>query len=272
MLVILVFVGVSLLPVLDTALQTNPSSSSSSSATPVQSPTPSQQEELATEARGYQMVLEREPNNTTALQGLIEVRLQQGRLEDALAPLERLTKLHPQQSDYAILLAQARRHLGNDEGAFQAYEQAIQNNPGDIKALQGMVALQLEKDRPERAIGLLETTLQTAAQANTATPGSIDVASVQMLLGRVYEHEERYTEAIAVYDKIIDNDPQDFRPVWAKAEILKQRENYPEARSLYNQALAIAPAKYKDQIKRMAEAIPSNTPQATTPESEGENE
>ncbi|MDB9312718.1 tetratricopeptide repeat protein [Spirulina sp. CS-785/01] len=255
-LVILIFVGVSLLPALESALQAN--QSASSSASPVQSPTPSQQEELAMQARGYQMVLEREPDNTTALEGLIEVRLQQGRLEDALAPLERLAKTNPQQPDYWILLAQARRHLGNDEGAFQAYEQALQNNPGYIKALQGMVALQLEKDRPERAIGLLETTLQTAAQANTAQPGSIDVASVQMLLGRVYEHEERYTEAITVYDKIIDNDPQDFRPVWAKAEILKERENYEEAKSLYNRALAIAPAKYKDQIKRMAEAIPDS--------------
>lgn len=259
LLLIVLLVGGSLLPLVgkfqsDRAAQPT-------IATPTPQISPAQQENLDVKARGYELVLEREPDNRTALQGLIEVRLEQGKLEEALPPLERLARVHPQQPDYTILLAQAKEYLQDDEGAFQAYDRILSTNPGYIKALQGMVALQLKNNRPERAIGLLQATLQTAAQANAANPDSIDVASVQMLLGRVYENQQRYTEAIAVYDKIIETNEGDFRPVWAKAEIFKQQGELESAQSLYSRAVTLAPPKYKDQIKQLSEELSANSEQ-----------
>ncbi|MDJ0672075.1 MAG: cellulose synthase subunit BcsC, partial [Microcystis sp. M53598_WE2] len=61
------------------------------------------QEELASQALGYQMVLEREPDNQAALRGLLDTRLQQGDLKQAIEPLEKLAQLNPQQSDYLLL-------------------------------------------------------------------------------------------------------------------------------------------------------------------------
>ncbi|MEA5471008.1 tetratricopeptide repeat protein [Spirulina sp. 06S082] len=253
-LLIILLVGGSLLPLVGNVFQGD-RTARRTTATPTPQLSPVQQENLEDKARGYELVLQREPENATALQGLIEVRLEQGKLDLALPALERLAESHPQQPDYTILLAQAKEYLGDAEGAFQAYDRILGFNPGYIKALQGMVALQLQKNRPERAIGLLQTTLQTAAQANAVTPDSIDVASVQMLLGRVYEHQERYTEAIAVYDKIIETNDGDFRPVWAKAEIFKQQGEIDKAKPLYTRAVTLAPPKYKDQIKQLSEQI-----------------
>ncbi|MGK7928050.1 MAG: tetratricopeptide repeat protein [Spirulina sp.] len=253
-LLIVLLLGGSLFPLVGEFLQGD-RASRVTTAIPSPQSSPVQQENLDLKAQGYELVLEREPENSTALQGLIEVRLEQGKLEEALPPLERLAQSHPQQPDYTILLAQAKEYLGDDEGAFQAYDRILGINPGYLKALQGMIALQLKNKRPERAIGLLQATLQTAAQANAATPDSIDVASVQMLLGRVYENQERYTEAIAVYDKIIETNEGDFRPVWAKAEIFKQQGELDKAKPLYLRAVTLAPPKYKDQIKQLAEQI-----------------
>lgn len=266
-LILVIFVGGSLVPLVGlwrtgsdrVPAQVTPSPTPSPNAVPVVD------NDLAAEAKGYELVLEREPNNITALRGLVEVRVEQGDLEGAIAPLERLATLVPEQPDYLLLLGQTRQYFGDLAGALQAYETALENHPGYIKALQSMVALQLQQDRPEWAIGLLQTTLKTAAQANAAQPNSIDVASVQMLLGRVYEQQERFTEALAVYDQVIAKDAEDFRPVWAKAEIFNAQGRTEDAQTLYGLALSLAPPRYKDPIKRSAAAIADPAPANANP-------
>ncbi len=256
-LVLVVFLVVPLLPLIGNALRADQSGTSSPATSPTgQTVSADQQAQLAERARGFELVLQREPDNEAALRGLVEIRLEQGNIAEALVPLERLAERHPEQPDYGILLAQAREYLNDYEGAFQAYDAILQRNPGDINALQGAINLQLAQDRPEGAIGRLQDTLKMAAQANAANPGSIDVTSVQLLLGQVYARQERYTEALAVYDQLIAENTQDFRPVLAKAIVLNRQNKVSAAKTLFNLAASLAPPRYKDQIKGMAAELP----------------
>lgn len=66
----------------------------------------SQAAELAAKERGYELVLKREPGNQTALEGLMNVRLQMNNGKGAIEPLEKLVKLHPERADYQGLLRQ----------------------------------------------------------------------------------------------------------------------------------------------------------------------
>ena len=68
----------------------------------------SQESLLAAQERGYQTVLQREPQNQTALQGLANVRLQMNNQVGAIEPLEKLVKLNPDRADYKALLKQAK--------------------------------------------------------------------------------------------------------------------------------------------------------------------
>ena len=72
------------------------------------------EEQLEKRARGYQSVLEREPENMTALEGLVKVRLEMGYQEGAIAPLEKLVGLYPKREDYKVVLEQVRLELGQD--------------------------------------------------------------------------------------------------------------------------------------------------------------
>jgi len=256
-LALIVFLGGPLLPLIGSTLRANQSATSVPAATPAARRVADDGSQLEERARGFELVLQREPDNEAALRGLVEIRLQQGSIASALVPLERLAEQHPNQPDYGILLAQAREYLGDYEGAFQAYDTILDTNPGNIDALQGAINLQLKQNRPEGAIGRLQDTLRLAAQANAATPGSIDVASVQLLLGQVYSRQERYVEALAVYDQLIAENPQDFRPVLAKAIVLREQRKVNAARSLFELAASLAPARYKDQIAAMAEELSS---------------
>lgn len=69
----------------------------------------SQESLLAEQERGYETVLQREPQNQTALEQLVNVRLEMNDKVGAIEPLEKLVKLNPDRADYRQLLGQARQ-------------------------------------------------------------------------------------------------------------------------------------------------------------------
>lgn len=259
------FSGFLILPVINMFIagaQLSSPAASPSATTASASP----QADLEAQAKGYELVLQREPNNQTALRGLIDTRIQQGNIQAVIEPLEKLAKLNPNQPEYTVLLAQAKQRIGDREGAAQAYRSILSSRPGDLGALQGLVDLLLEQDRPQAAVGLLQDTLKTAGEANRIQAGSVDVTSVQLLLGRVYAEQKRYEEAIAVYDQAIQGNQEDFRPVLGKAMVLQSQGKTEDAKPLFTSAAALAPAQYKDQINQIASGAPASpAPAAPVP-------
>lgn len=243
---------------------------SQKAAAPSPSPGRSPATDLEAQAKGYEMVLQREPENQTALRGLVETRIQQGKLDNLLDPLQKLADLNPDQPDYTVLLAQAKQRMGNPEAAAELYRSTLEKHPGSVNALKGLTDLLLAQGRPEAAVELLQDTIKTADETNKAKPGTVDQGAVQLLLGEVYARQDRFEEAISTYDQVSQANPQDFRPVLGKAIVLKAQGKTSEAEPLFASALALAPAQYKDKITELAKApaSPSPSPDAKAKDAE----
>ncbi len=243
-LMLLALISFSILPVVSSMVQAQQADQSSLVTT--------ESTRLKNEALGYQMVLEREPDNENALLGLLETRLRQGDLEAAIAPLKRLAQLNPQQPDYGILLAQSQQQLKNYDAALNTYQDIIVANPGDMRALKGMVDLYMNQNRPQAAITLVQNTLNEAIeeQSNESVSDSVfNLTSLQLLLGEIYSEEERYDDALVMYDQAIKGDKDDFRPLLAKGMLLREQGNENEAQTLFKEAILKAPVQYKEQLK-----------------------
>ena len=255
LLAVIAFIGFSMFPLISSAFKESPGATIATPASG-QKPDVGEKSKLQEQAHGYELVLQREPENQTALQGLAQARLQLRDLKGAIAPLEKLAALNPNRTDYTLLLAQLKQYSGDHEGAAQTYRSVLATKPGNVDALSGLTKLLLQQQHPEAAIGLLQDTLKTASQSNQIQPGSVDVASVQLLLGEVYATQKRYDEAIAIYEQAIKEAKQDFRPVLAKAVVLKTQGKTEQAKPLFENAAALAPAQYKERINQMATEAP----------------
>jgi tetratricopeptide (TPR) repeat protein len=206
---------------------------------------------------GYKAVLEREPENQTALAGIIEAKVALGDLEGSVEPLEKLAALNPDTPEYSILLAQTKQQLNDLEGAAQIYRRVLTKNPGSVPALEGLVALLVSQDRATAAVGLLQDTLNTADQTNELAPGSVDKLSVKLLLGQVYVEQQKYDDALKMYDEAIADakaaspTQPDFRPTLAKGLVLQEKGDTTAAKTLFDEALGMAPTQYKDGVQKL---------------------
>ncbi len=65
---------------------------------------PDAEAQIQMQISGYEKVLEREPKNATALQGLAQIYLQTGKIEKAVPVIEKLVAYYPDQPEYAGVL------------------------------------------------------------------------------------------------------------------------------------------------------------------------
>ncbi len=70
---------------------------------------PSLEERIASQKKGFEIVLQREPNNVMALQGLVDIAIQTNNLSEAIPPLQKLIELNPKEQGYVTLLNEIKQ-------------------------------------------------------------------------------------------------------------------------------------------------------------------
>jgi len=220
----------------------------------------SEQERIKIQIEGFEAVLKSDPKNQTALIGLVNLRNQLGKVKETIEPLQTLSDAFPDTPEYRMTLAKTYLELKDPKNAAAEYRKILTTKPGYIPALQSVVGLELNDKRPEAAIGLLQDTLKTAETANKIQANAVDTASVRWILGEVYRQQNRLDDSIATYDQMIKENPKDFRPYVGKAQLKQVQGKDDEAKKLFDKGLELAPADFKDEVKRLAALSPQKQP------------
>ena len=220
----------------------------------------SEQERLKIQIEGFEAVLKSDPKNQTALIGLVNLRNQIGNSKGTIEPLQTLADTFPDQPDYRMTLARTYIELKDPKNASAEYRKVLTTKPGYIPALQSIVSIELTDKRPEAAIGILQDTLKTAETANKIQANTVDTSSVRWILGEVYRQQNRFDDSIATYDQMIKDNAKDFRPYVGKAQLKQVQGKEDEAKKLFDKSIELAPADFKDEVKRLASISPQKQP------------
>ena len=234
------FVGFSLLPALGIVKGLRFRSTPATAQVPV--------EQLQREIDGYQLVLEREPENETALQGLTDDLLQLGRGQEAIPPVQQLVALHPERVGLGVELGRLQLQVGQMEEGVKTFKNLYESHPTRTDVLKALVEAELATGDTQGAIALLEAKLDRGDRW----------VDTSLLLATAYERGDRFEDAMAVYDRLLDSDPEDFRPAFEKALALsnasKEQRDFEEAQRLFALAEDLAPKGTGDRIRAIAKS------------------
>ncbi len=167
--------------------------------------------ELRAATAAYSRALELEPDHAWALAGRGRITYEEGRTQDALADLEK-SVAGPDPPRHAIYqLALAYRDLGRPEDARRQMD-AYRRTPGAVA-----MPDQRMREVAEQAQGLFGR-LREARAALAA---------------------ERYEEAQAIYEQILQTNPREFSSLMNLANLYFRQQHYAEAAALLERAVEV---------------------------------
>ncbi|RLM87768.1 uncharacterized protein C2845_PM04G07920 [Panicum miliaceum] len=191
-----------------------------------------------------------------------------GEYEKASTFLEKLVKVIPDKAEAYRLLGEVKFELKDYEGSSSSYKSALSSSDNiDFEVLRGLTNALLAAKKPDQAVDVIlscrqklneksRTRLADLEAANDnggQKPQDIDPIQVDLLLGKAYSDWGHISDAVSVYDKLINEHPEDFRGYLAKGIILKENGKPGDAERMFIQAKFFAPEAAKALVDRYAQ-------------------
>jgi tetratricopeptide (TPR) repeat protein len=173
----------------------------------------------------YKLALEKNPIARPPLQGLVRVLVDSKRPDEAIAYLNEHLARYPTQVYPKFLLASVYAAKGEVKTSEMYFEEVIAAEPANIQAYGGLAAL-YPNDADTR-IAIYRRGFEAAPENTT----------IGLLLGSEYERSELFESAIALYEEILQINPDNELAANNLAALLLDQRSDPES---YARALELS--------------------------------
>lgn len=153
-----------------------------------------------------------------AIEALAVTNANLGDYSQAEKLLSQLVEIKSDDPDAWRLLGETRTALGRNGDAVAAYRAGRERAREDLGLLKGVAGALVQDGKPELAVqelqGEAEWVRARAASGEAAEPGqrALGAVEVDLLLAKVYSQWKGHTgDALAVYERVIAENPEDFR-------------------------------------------------------------
>ena len=141
------------------------------------------------------------------------------RQAEAITLLEQMADQDPGRWSLRLLLADLRRNANDRSGAERELRQILNQDPGQIEALQRMALLQLEQGRGREARTQLQD-LHRQAQTPTLRPQAL---AIGLLLADLMQRKGDLPAAAQLNQQLSQQFPSDARP-WLALALVRQQQ------------------------------------------------
>lgn len=190
----------------------------------------------------YLQVLEQNDTSADALQGLVIVCLQTGRVEEGERYLARLSRLLPGSPQHSYLHANVLLRLGRAEEAIAAYNRLLSIEPNVPEIRYNFAQLLRHAGRPAAALDQY----RKALDLNIAAPEEVH-SNMGVILGEL----QRHTEARRAYETALQLAPGHIPALYNLGLLHEELGDWDGAGDLFRRILALQP-DYDDARCRLA--------------------
>jgi len=148
----------------------------------------------------------------------------------AIAEYSEVHRLDPSDQEASLWLARLYRLHNEPDRAEQVLQKMLQDDPGNEAAVEQLTQLLLDDNKADEAIKLLED-----MTAHSSSPTLFD------LLGDAYTQTHDYAKAEKAYRKAVDLDPSELSHLRGLGQTLLSEEKYPEALTIYQKLADLMP-------------------------------
>src|SRR5450755_3665460 len=188
-----------------------------------------------------QEILKRDPNDVPTrrllsriyLRSLGDLNANGGQSEIAARAIEQykeIYRLEPSDTESALWLARLYRLRNEHDKAEEVLRGILKNDPDDEPAIEQLTQLLLDEGKSPDAIALLE-----GMTSHTPSPVLLD------LLGDAYTQTKDLAKAEQAYRKASDLDPSELSHLRGLGQTLMAEEKYPEALVIYQKLADLMP-------------------------------
>lgn len=189
--------------------------------------------------RTLESQLDSNPDDIRALRALMELKVKSARFPEAIAIVDRLILLEPDEKDLPLLRAHLQSYSGDTDSAKQGFEALLAQDPFLVEAYHGLVMTTSQTDEGE--IENILHRVEAAMEACRKEKRKEDVRDFKLLLAQIRVIEGKYEEALKVYQELVKEEPRDFRPYLCQGIIYTLMRKKEEAEKQFQKYRRLVP-------------------------------
>ncbi|PHT37703.1 hypothetical protein CQW23_21276 [Capsicum baccatum] len=197
--------------------------------------------------------LVRNPNDVEALRGLMEIKIKNKKMMEAISVIDRLIELEPNEVEWPLLKSHLYVNFGEVELAKVGFNEILKKDPLRVEAYHGLVmaAASLEDESIEDLEGI-EKKLEEGMKLCKKENKKDDLRDFKLLKAQIRVIQGKYDEALKVYEELVKEEPRDFRPYLCQGIIYTLLRKNNEAEKCFEKYKRLVPqghpyARYFDE-------------------------
>ncbi|CAK8578251.1 unnamed protein product [Lathyrus sativus] len=176
-----------------------------------------------------------------ALKSLLQQKLELGENEEALKILKHLISSQPEVTDWKFLAARLTTEMGDTDSAVSFYEEILKSNPLSFEALFENDLLMDRCGEGDAVIERLADAMRVAVEDNKEK----EARDVKLLMAQILFLQKKVDEALSMYELLIKEDPNDFRPYFCRGMIYTLLDKNDEAKEQFAKYRELSPKKFE---------------------------
>ncbi|XP_071720550.1 protein SLOW GREEN 1, chloroplastic [Rutidosis leptorrhynchoides] len=188
-------------------------------AVPISSPARPAAVESTADSNSEQLIEEKNleehlcshPDDIRVLKTLMELKIKNGKVHEAIGILNQLINLEPEDSEWQLLKYHLHSYGGDHDSAKLGFEEILAKDPLRVEAYHGLVMAASAKESVEE-LKNVEKRIIEGMELCKKEKKKDEVRDFKLLLAQIRVIQGEYNDALKIYQELSKEEPRDFRP------------------------------------------------------------